>query len=322
MTSVLTIHAERPTGPDLAALGRAPLAAWLGALRADDVRVAKPGRHGEYAIRSVHEAAYLDFLRFAPSEQPDRRICAWVHPGDDMTRVPSDIAGRAGVFLADSATSVGVETWDDAQAGADVAVEGALRLIAGDPAVVALSPMPGRHAFGARAARRCYLNNAAIAASLLREHFARLAVVSLGRHHANGTQSIFRARDDILTVSVHCDPAHAYPFYTGYAGEIGEGDGQGSNLNLPLPVDGAWGSVGPSLRLAFAAVEAFAPEAVILDFGLDPGDGEPVAGGMPAVFSAAAALFDNAPSWPALIIVSISDVEILPILSRAQILFK
>jgi acetoin utilization deacetylase AcuC-like enzyme len=76
-------------------------------------------------------------------------------------------------------------------------------------------PMPGR------AARGCYLNHAAIAASYLRETLPRVAVLSLGEHHASGTQSIFLARADVLCVSIHGDPAQRYPFYTGYADEHG-----------------------------------------------------------------------------------------------------
>ena len=54
-------------------------------------------------------------------------------------------------------------------------------------------------------------------------------------HHGNGTQGIFYHRRDVLTVSIHADPARFYPFFWGHAEERGVGEGLGYNLNLPLP---------------------------------------------------------------------------------------
>src|SRR3546814_15404649 len=80
----------------------------------------------------------------------------------------------------------------------------------------------------------CYLNNTAIAAQHLRRQAARVAVVDVDLHHGNGTQGIFYARADVLTVSVHAETTNFYPFFWGYADERGEGPGEGFNLNLPL----------------------------------------------------------------------------------------
>ena len=43
-------------------------------------------------------------------------------------------------------------------------------------------------------------------------------------------------RPDVLTVSIHADPAYFYPFVWGYAHERGAGPGLGANLNIPLPI--------------------------------------------------------------------------------------
>ena len=64
---------------------------------------------------------------------------------------------------------------------------------------------------------------------------ARVAILDVDLHHGNGTQGIFYARPDVLTVSLHADPARFYPFFWGHADERGEGAGLGYNLNLPLP---------------------------------------------------------------------------------------
>ena len=84
-----------------------------------------------------------------------------------------------------------------------------------------------RSAFGGS----CYLNNAAVAAQYLRDRrFERVAVLDLDAHHGNGAQAIFRERDDVLTGSVHVDPAHGwFPHFLGFAEESGP-----TNLNVPL----------------------------------------------------------------------------------------
>jgi len=42
-------------------------------------------------------------------------------------------------------------------------------------------------------------------------------------HHGNGTQEIFYDRPDVLTVSIHGDPANYYPFFYGYGDQRGRG---------------------------------------------------------------------------------------------------
>ena len=107
--------------------------------------------------------------------------------------------------------------------------------MAGAPAAYALCRPPGHHAFADVAGGFCFLNNSAIAAQTLRKQAARVAILDVDLHHGNGTQGIFYARPDVLTVSLHADPVRFYPFFWGHADERGEGPGLGYNLNLPLP---------------------------------------------------------------------------------------
>lgn len=81
----------------------------------------------------------------------------------------------------------------------------------------------------------CFLNNAAIAAQVLRQRFQKVAILDIDMHHGNGTQQIFYERADVLTISIHGDPSNFYPFYTGLEQEIGTFQGEGANVNLPLP---------------------------------------------------------------------------------------
>ena len=61
-----------------------------------------------------------------------------------------------------------------------------------------------------------------------------MAVLDVDFHHGNGTQDIFYDRSDVLFVSLHGDPIHAFPYFSGHAKETGVGDGEGYNANLPL----------------------------------------------------------------------------------------
>ncbi len=144
-------------------------------------------------------------------------------------------------------------------------------------AAQALCCPTGHHAYAGRAGGHCYLNNAALAAETLRRAGAsRVAILDLDVHHGNGTQGIFWRRGDVLTVSIHGDPRHFYPWFVGHGDERGEGPGEGANLNLPLPRgagDDAWLA---ALDEGVAAVRRFGADALVLALGFDAWVGEPL----------------------------------------------
>ena len=122
------------------------------------------------------------------------------------------------------------------------------------------------------------MNNTAIAAEQLRTRYRSVAILDIDLHHGNGTQSIFYHRADVLTVSLHADPVRFYPFFWGHAAERGVGAGLGYNLNLPLPRGTGDEPYLKSLEEAFARIEAFSPDALVIALGLDGFEGDPIAG--------------------------------------------
>jgi acetoin utilization deacetylase AcuC-like enzyme len=150
--------------------------------------------------------------------------------------------------------------------------------MAGAPAAYALCRPPGHHAFADVAGGFCFINNSAVAAQTLRRQAARVAILDVDLHHGNGTQGIFYARPDVLTVSIHADPVRFYPFFWGHADERGEGAGLGYNLNLPLERKSGDEEFLAALEPAFRRIRAFAPEALVIALGLDAFKGDPFGG--------------------------------------------
>ncbi|RVC57869.1 histone deacetylase family protein, partial [Mesorhizobium sp. M4B.F.Ca.ET.088.02.2.1] len=170
------------------------------------------------------------------------------------------------------------ETWNSSLWSAWSAVEAAEAVMAGAPSAYALCRPPGHHAFVDVAGGFCFINNSAVAAQVLRRSAARVAILDVDLHHGNGTQGIFYARPDVLTVSLHADPVRFYPFFWGYADERGEGAGLGYNLNLPLPRKSGDAAFLEALATAFQRIRAFAPEALVVALGLDAFEGDPFGG--------------------------------------------
>jgi acetoin utilization deacetylase AcuC-like enzyme len=103
-----------------------------------------------------------------------------------------------------------------------------------------------------------------------------VAVIDIDYHHGNGTQDIFWEDDRVLTISIHCDPRKDYPYFVGFADEVGGGAGEGYNLNLPLPphTTGEW--YLKALELAFDRIRLFDPWALVIAVGFDTFDGDPI----------------------------------------------
>ena len=94
-------------------------------------------------------------------------------------------------------------------------------------------------------------------------------------HHGDGTQSLFERDPDLLYASTHQSPF--YPG-TGSASERGTGEAIGTMINRPLLAgDGDDAFVAAWVDELLPAVEAFAPDAVLVSAGYDAHAADPLA---------------------------------------------
>jgi acetoin utilization deacetylase AcuC-like enzyme len=234
-------------------------------------------------VAAVHTPEYVTFLRtiytrWQRMAESGSEVIPNIHPANRSDTYPKSAVGQAGYHQADTACPIGAQTWEAAYWGAQAAITAADLVAGGDRAAYALCRPPGHHAFADLAGGFCFLNNAAIAAQRLQGLCLRVAILDVDVHHGNGTQGIFYARPDVLTVSIHADPARFYPFFWGHADERGAGPGMGSNLNLPLPRGTADDTYLGTLDRALERIEAFGADAVVVALGLDAYEGDPFQG--------------------------------------------
>ena len=234
-------------------------------------------------ISKVHSPDYLSFFRKSFEEWqklPDssEEIIPKSNPGRYASSYPKDIVGQVGWHLMDTSCPIGAGTWQGAYASAQTAASAAdLVAIEQSKYSYAVCRPPGHHAYKDGCAGFCFLNNAAIATERLLKRYDKVAIIDVDLHHGNGTQSIFWYRKDVMTISIHADPAYCYPHYWGYEHERGEADGYGYNLNIPIPESTDDKGYMSYLEKALDALELFNPDAIVIALGLDASEQDPFA---------------------------------------------
>jgi acetoin utilization deacetylase AcuC-like enzyme len=245
-------------------------------------RLVRPTTDSTMLRARIHTADYLAFLETAWQrwqQLPDAadEIIPNVHPDRRDAPYPHAIVGQAGYHMADTAAPLAGDSWPAIAASADSAAHAARLVLDGARTVYALCRPPGHHAFADQAGGFCYLNNSAIAAEALRSSHARIAILDVDLHHGNGTQGIFYRRADVMTLSIHADPAAFYPFFWGYAAERGEGDGADCNRNYPLPLGTGDDAFLATLDDALIALRDYRPGALVVALGFDAHESDPFA---------------------------------------------
>jgi acetoin utilization deacetylase AcuC-like enzyme len=255
----------------------------LAGLRSGNHALVPAETFGQGPRLGVHAVDYLRFLEEAAAEwqtlaDASDEVLGNVHPVRRAGTMPTALVGRAGWYMQDMACGIGPGTWAAVASATDVAVTAAELVAGGERAAYALCRPPGHHAYRDIAGGHCFLNNTAIAAQHLRRIHARVAILDIDIHHGNGTQAIFYHRADVLTVSVHADPAVFYPYFWGYPHERGEHAGEGCNRNLPIPRGASDDVFLAALREATGTVAAFAPGVLVVALGLDASADDPFGG--------------------------------------------
>lgn len=239
--------------------------------------------HGMGPLRAVHDAGYLAFLEAAWADWRaagrSGEALPYAFPVTGRRDLPLErIEARLGRYAYDLSTPIGPGAWEASYWGAQTALSALDAVLGGERNAFALCRPPGHHAGADYLGGYCYLNNAAIAAQAALGAGRRPAVLDIDYHHGNGTQDIFLSRPDVFVASIHADPATDYPYYWGHADERGTGEGEGANLNLPLPLGTALPAYETALGAALDAVAAWGPDLLIVSFGADTYEGDPISG--------------------------------------------
>jgi acetoin utilization deacetylase AcuC-like enzyme len=229
----------------------ARLEAVLEALAAPEF-AAIPRREAPRAERAQLEAAHqADYVALIHDAAPDEGL-ARLDPDTAMSPGSLEAALRA--------------------AGAACAAVDAVMSPDARRAFCAVRP-PGHHATHDRAMGFCLFNNVALAArhALDRHGLARVAIVDFDVHHGNGTQDIFWDDPRVLYASTH-----QWPLYPG----TGRDDerGAGNIVNAPLRPGAGSGEFRRACETrVLPALEAFAPELVLISAGFDAHHLDPLA---------------------------------------------
>jgi acetoin utilization deacetylase AcuC-like enzyme len=234
-------------------------------------------------LERVHDPAYLSFLESAHARwvaehgEGDAMAFAWPVPGMRRTAPPEDIDGALGHYNFSVDTCITAGTWAAALGAAGCAHSAARAVAERREPAFALARPPGHHAHADLFGGYCYLNNAAIAAETLRlAGAARVAVLDVDYHAANGTQAIFYERSDVLVLSLHADPAQEFPYFLGHAEETGHGPGLGRTINFPMRHGTDFAVWSAALDAACREVRAFGAEGLVVSLGADTYEGDPI----------------------------------------------
>jgi acetoin utilization protein AcuC len=234
-------------------------------------------------IDLIHELgldAHAEVL--APRRATDEEIALCHSPGYvELVRLLSDgapIGGdavAAGFGSSDNPVALGMHDACAEVVGASLV---AAEAVHSGAALHAFSPAGGlHHAMRDRASGFCVYNDVAVAVAWLRARGHRVAYVDVDVHHGDGTQALFYADPEVLTISLHESGRYLFPG-TGFPDESGVGTARGTSANLPVapytwdePWLAAFEATIPPL------LQAFRPTVLVTQDGCDTHALDPLA---------------------------------------------
>ncbi len=234
-----------------------------------------PKHFGQEHVLAVHDADFVRYLKAVCLKLHSKRpVYPYVFPIRHPERRPHDLAVRAGYYCIDTFTPLDHNAYDAARSAVDVALTAAEYVLKGRGLAYALCRPPGHHAERKSFGGFCYFNNTAIAAQYLSRH-GKVATLDIDFHHGNGTQDIFYSRNDVSTFSIHGHPNFAYPYFSGFADEVGHGAGQGFNHNYCLQENAGAETYLATLEKALKQIRKYAPLFFVVSLGFDTMKGDP-----------------------------------------------
>lgn len=237
-----------------------------------------PPGHAERPARLEAVLNALAPLSLTKREAPcaDRGAILRVHGPGHVDAVEEGFAQTSdGLVQLDPDTFASSGSREAAYRAAGAVIAAVDAVLGGDDdiAFCAVRP-PGHHAEPDAVMGFCIFNNVAIGAlhALEAHGLKRVAVVDFDVHHGNGTQTVAEREARLFFASTHQSPL--YPG-TGFARETGI---DGNVVNAPLPP----GAGGVEFRRAMAervipALDAFAPELILVSAGFDAHADDPLA---------------------------------------------
>ncbi len=233
----------------------------------------------ERLISRLHP--YHDYIRNTALslQNDDEEFYPDLFPGEGAhlrRKVDSPLWG--GIWCTDAVTPIMKKTYEVARASAETALTGAALIGDGrEKTVYSLCRPSGHHAGPRVFGGYCYFNNAATAAEYLLPS-GKVAIVDIDYHHGNGTQEFFNEINSVFTASIHGDPDYEYPYFWGYADEIGKGQAERTNHNEPLPKNTQLDQYSAAVERIIDKVRGFNADYLIISAGFDTHKDDPIGG--------------------------------------------
>lgn len=229
--------------------------------KADIGKIIKPVKVDQKITNQIHSPDYIKFLQSIEKNVTEGLVFPEDFPRG-LTRKLKNFKSLLGQYSLDICTPVSKNTYKLAINSASIAYTGAKLLQKGEQIVYSACRPPGHHAMKNFMDGFCYINNTALAAQYLSQ-FGKVAVLDLDYHHGNGTQDIFAARPDVLTISIHADPNVCFPYFWGFKDE------KGFNINYPLALGTDEKTYGKTLNKALKNIKKYSPKYLVVALGLD-----------------------------------------------------